>query len=131
MTDVVLTNLDEDFVLEIDDVPVPSPSSYGMKYSDLDSSNSYTSETGSLVRDMIRANQVTLSLSWDKLKLPELSKILQVGTGKDMYKIKYLDVYSASMKTGYFYPNDRNVKAIRIKTVSKGLYSLTFNYIEK
>ena len=96
MTDVVLTNLEEDFVLEIDDVPVPSPSSYGMKYSDLDSSNSYTSETGSLVRDMIRANHVTLSLSWNKLKLPELSKILQVGTGKDMYKIKYLYCSEAS-----------------------------------
>lgn len=127
---VNMKDLNKDTVLEIDDIPIPNLSRYGWKYSDLDSSNSYTSETGKLVRDMIRANQLTISLSWERLKLQELSNILQIGTGKDKYKIKYLDVYSASMKTGYFYPDDRDVQSLRIKTVSDGLFSLTFNYIE-
>ena len=121
-------------LLEVDGVVLPNPSKYDPTYADLDSANSYTSETGVLNRDMIRANHRTIAVEWTKLKFSELQLILRSVSDdsrlKESFSLKYFDFYSGTFKIGKFYATDRGVKTKRIRTTSDGLFSLTFNFKE-
>ena len=117
-------------LLTCDGVKLKNPSTYNIQYSDLDSDNSYTSETGYLVRDMIRSNHRTISVSWNRLTLAELSSILKTCTGNPAYTLTYLDFYSGEMQTGKFYPDNRQGNSKKIYSLGSGLYSLSFNFIE-
>lgn len=116
-------------LLTVDGVALREPSQYEITYKDLDSSNSYTSETGILNRDMIRSNHRTLSVGWDRLTANELVEILQAVGGKSEFKLAYFDYYSMSYRTGRFYANDRKVTGKKVKEVN-GLYSVSFNITE-
>jgi hypothetical protein len=115
--------------LIVDTVVLPNPSSmdYGMK--DLDSDNSYTSETGSLVRDVIGYDNVTLSLSWDRLSIANVSKILKACTRKEKISVTYFDLYDAAFKTQDFYSTDRSMNTKKIRSTSDGYFSLSFDII--
>lgn len=121
-------------LLTVDGTVLPNPTTYDPTYSDLDSSNSYTSETGVLNRDMIRGNQRTIAVEWSHLKFPELQTILRSVSDDDKLKpsfqLTYFDLYSGTFKTGKFYATDRGVKSKRIKTLSDGFFSVSFNFIE-
>ena len=121
-------------LLIIDGTVLPNPSTYDITYADLDSSNSYTSETGILNRDMIRGNHRTIAVEWTKLNLLDLQAILRSVSDdnslKSSFKLKYFDLYSGTFKTGKFYATDRGVKSKRIRTDSDGYFSLSFNFKE-
>lgn len=121
-------------LLTVDGTVLPNPSVYDPTYADLDSSNSYTSETGVLNRDMIRSNHRTIAVEWSKLKLSELQTILRSVSDNDSLKpsfeLKYFDLYSGTFKTGKFYATDRGVKSKRIRTTSDGYFALSFNFKE-
>lgn len=121
-------------LLKVDGVVLPNPSVYDTTYADLDSSNSYTSETGVLNRDMIRGNHRTIVVEWTRLKLSELQTILRSvsddGKLKPSFSLEYFDLYSGTLKTGTFYATDRSVKSKRIRTTSDGLFSVSFNFKE-
>lgn len=121
-------------LLMVDNTVLPNPSVYDPTYADLDSSNSYTSETGVLNRDMIRGNHRTIAVEWSKLKLSELQTILRSVSDdeslKDSFNLRYFDLYSGTFKTGKFYATDRGVKSKRIRTTSDGFFSLSFNFVE-
>lgn len=121
-------------LLTVDGVVLPNPSTYDPTYADLDSSNSYTSETGILNRDMIRGNHRTIAVEWSKLKLSELQIILRSVSDdnslKPSFQLKYFDLYSGTFKTGKFYATDRGVKSKRIRTTSDGYFALSFNFKE-
>ena len=116
-------------LLTVDGVALREPSQYDITYKDLDSSNSYTSETGILNRDMIRSNQHTLSVGWDRLTAEELKTILQAVSGKSEFNMTYFDFYSMSYKSGRFYANDRKGTGKRVRKVN-GLFSVSFNITE-
>lgn len=121
-------------LLKVDGVILPNPSTYDTTYADLDSSNSYTSETGVLNRDMIRGNHRTIAVEWSHLKLSELQTILRsVSDDKSLkpsFQLTYFDLYSGTFKKGKFYATDRGVKSKRIRTTSDGFFSISFNFIE-
>ena len=121
-------------LLKVDGITLPNPSTYDPTYKDLDSPNSYTSETGVLNRDMIRGNHRTIAVEWSKLKLSELQTILRSVSDDNLLKpsfnLEYFDLYSGTFKKGKFYASDRGVKSKRIRTTSDGLFSISFNFIE-
>ena len=121
-------------MLKVDGTPLPNPTAYDITYKDLDSSNSYTSETGVLNRDMVRGNHRTITVDWSLLKYSELRTILRCVSDDDRLKpsftLEYFDFYSGSYKTGKFYASDRGVKSKRIRTLSSGYFSVGFNFIE-
>ena len=121
-------------LLTVDGVALPNPSVYDTTYADLDSSNSYTSETGILNRDMIRGNHRTIAVEWTKLNLSELQTILRSvsddSTLKASFTLVYFDLFSGTFKSGQFYASDRGAKTKRIKTTTDGLFSLSFNFKE-
>lgn len=116
-------------LLTVDGVALKDPSDYDITYKDLDSENSFTSETGILNRDMIRSNQHTLSLGWDRLTADELKTILQAVSGKSEFMLTYFDFYAMEYKTGRFYANDRKGTGKKVRKV-KGLFSVSFNITE-
>lgn len=116
-------------LLTVDGVSLKDPSTYDITYKDLDSDNSYTSETGILNRDMIRANQHTLSVSWELLTADEMRTILKAVSGKSEFQLRYYDFYNMAYQTGRFYANDRQGVGKRVRNVN-GLFSLSFNITE-
>lgn len=116
-------------LLKVDGVALREPSQYEITYKDLDSSNSFTSETGILNRDMIRSNQHTLSVGWDRLTVGELETILRAVSGKSEFQLTYFDFYSMDYKTGRFYANDRKGTGKKVRKVN-GLFSVSFNMTE-
>lgn len=121
-------------LLTVDETDLPNPTTYNPTYADLDSANSFTSETGVLNRDMIRSNHRTIQVEWTRLKLPELQLILRSVSDanglKPSFLLKYFDLLSGTYKTGTFYATDRGVTSKRIRTTSDGLFALSFNLVE-
>ena len=110
-------------------IVLPNPSSYDITYKDLESSNSFTSETGIYNRDMIRANQVTISAKWERLSQLNTQFILNAISGKESIQVRYWDYYSMSFKTGSFFSTDRQVGGLRVR-MNDGKYSIAFNFVE-
>lgn len=113
----------------VDGVALKEPSSYDVTYSDLDSDNSFTSETGILNRDMIRPNQHTIPASWSRLTNAELKAILHAVSGKSEFQLTYFDFYDMNYKTGRFYASDRKCKGKLVRKKG-GCFSLSFDFIE-
>lgn len=117
-------------LLKVDNVSIKNPSSYDMSYSDVDGGNNYTSETGVYNRDLVRANVASISVSWDRLTLSELSELMQKLTGKVEYTLTYLDFYSGEFKTGNFRSSSAKGKAKKIYSLGNGLYSFSLSFKE-
>lgn len=116
-------------LLTVDGVELRNPSKYDLTYKDLDSSNSFTSETGILNRDMIRSNQRNIAVGWARLTASELQTILHAVSGKAEFSLRYFDYYEMNYKTGRFYANDRQSVGKKVR-VKNGLFSISFNIIE-
>lgn len=117
-------------LLKVDNVSIKNPSYYDMSYSDIDGSNDYTSETGIYNRDLVRTNVATISVSWDRLTLSELSELMQRLTGKIKYTLTYIDFYSGDFKTGNFRSVSAKGKAKKIYSLGNGLYSFSLTFKE-
>lgn len=116
-------------LLTVDGVALREPSQYDIEYRDLDSENSYTSETGILNRDMIRSNQRKISVGWDRLTAEEMRVILHAVSGKSEFQLHYFDYYDAEYKDGRFYANNRQGVGKKVRKIG-GLFSLSFNITE-
>lgn len=120
-------------LLTVDSIELPNPSKYDIQYADLDSENSFTSETGVLNRDMVRGNQVTLQVGWDRLGYTDLQKILQAvsaySTQKAAISVTYWDYYIGDYRTMTAYAYNRQATGIRVRPIN-GRFSLSFNIIE-
>lgn len=116
-------------LLMIDGVVLKNPTKYDIEYADLDSENSYTSETGVLVRDMIRSNHVTITVEWNYLTSSEVKSILQTIKGKSEFKLTYLNTLEDAQVQGRFYAQNRKVGG-KLVRLSNGLYSLSTVFSE-
>lgn len=116
-------------LLTVDGVELKEPSVYDITYKDLDSDNSYTSETGILNRDMIRSNQHTISVSWTRLDVNEMKTILHAVSNKSEFQLTYFDYYDMDFKTGKFYAADRKGTGKLVRKTG-GYFALSFDLIE-
>lgn len=121
-------------LMYVNGTALQEPSTYDITKADLDSENSYTSETGVLVRDMIRANHVTISVAWEHLTQVQLQAIASlISNGSSSFNLQYWDYYTGSNRTGKFYAHDRSGQAIRVNRTNNGgyeQYSLSTQLIE-
>lgn len=121
-------------LMTVGSTALKEPTKYDIVKADLDSENSYTSETGVLVRDMIRANHVTINVSWDFLTETEMQAIASlISNGVDHFSLTYYDYFTGVTKTGTFYSSDRSGNAIAVRRrVQDGYerYSLSTSLIE-
>lgn len=103
-------------LLSVNGTSLKEPSKYDIVKRDLDSENSYTSEEGILVRDMIRANHVTIDVAWERLTQAELQAIVsQISNGQSSFNLTYFDYFVGQDKTGKFYSADRSSSGIKVK----------------
>ena len=79
--------------LTVNGIELRAPKTFDSTYKDIDSSNSYTSDRGILVRDMIRANHHTFKVAWQSITGDELKVILQAISGKASFTLRYWDVH--------------------------------------
>lgn len=122
-------------LMSVNGTPIRDPSVYDIDKKDLDSENSYTSETGILVRDMIRSNHVTIKVQWDNLKPDEMHELCNLISHDDVsqFNLTYYDYYTGQDVTGEFYAHDRSGSAIKISRYNANgyeAYSLSTTLIE-
>lgn len=115
--------------LTVDGVVLPRESSCNPTYGDV-VVNSYTSETGKDVRDVIRTNKVTLAVEWTGLSVADASTILNVCSGRVSFSLRYFDIMLQAFRTSTFHVDDRGVNTIRLITASKGRFNISFNFVE-
>ena len=120
--------------MSVNGTDLQEPSTYDIVKADLDSENSYTSETGILVRDMIRANHVTISVAWEHLTQVQLQAIAAlISNGSSSFNLTSWDYYTGVNKTGKSYAHDRSGQAIKVNRTNNGgyeQYSLSTQLIE-
>lgn len=103
-------------LLAVNGVELPNPSTYDIEKADLDSENSYTSETGVLVRDMIRANHVTINVEWEHCTREQMAVLnTLLNSGADHFTLHYYDYWTATVESGKFYAYNRSGKGVRVK----------------
>lgn len=125
-------------LLSINGTPLKEPSKYDIVKRDLDSENSYTSEEGILVRDMIRPNHVTIDVAWEHLTQAQLQQIVSLISRDDIaqqseFQLTYYDYFKNTDVTGRFYVSDRQSSGIKIRrNTNNGYehYSLSTSLIE-
>lgn len=103
-------------LLAVNGVELPNPSTYDIEKADLDSENSYTSETGKLVRDVILFNHVTINVEWEHLTREQMAVINSCLNGEQKeFTLHYYDYYTATVESDKFYVYNRSGKGIRVK----------------
>lgn len=115
--------------LTVDGVALPRESSCNPTYGDV-VVNSYTSETGKDVRDVVRTDKVTLAVEWNGLSVDDASTILNACSGKVSFSLTYFDIKLKAFRTSTFHADDRGVNTIRLISTSTGRFSISFNFVE-
>ncbi|MCC8023379.1 MAG: hypothetical protein LIO46_06360 [Clostridiales bacterium] len=85
----VIEPQDENVLIEINDVPLPAPTSYSIPFDDLDSSDSSRSESGVQIRNRVRAFISQINLGW-RVGGTDAAKILSASR-PDRVKVRFFD----------------------------------------
>ena len=112
-------------VLIIDGVELKSPSSYSIGFQDLDSNNSFTSESGVLNRDVIDYNYLKINVKWDRLTNDECMNIYNAINGKSGFSLTYFDPRFMVLRTKRCYAGNRDGSGIKVREIN-GRWSLGF-----
>lgn len=103
-------------LLAVNGTVLPDPSTYNITKADLDSENSYTSETGALVRDVILFNHVTIDVEWEHLTREQIQTINSLlNNEQKSFTLHYYDYYTGQVENKEFYVYNRQGKGIRVK----------------
>ena len=116
-------------LISISGTLIPSPDTYEVVISDLDSSANRSSN-GTLFRDRVAVKR-TINLGWTSLTAIELSQLLQ-AVSPVFFAVTYLDPQLNTMMAGTFYVSDRT-QAVAIKQ-SDGSYkwgNVSFSLVER
>ena len=95
-------------LLLIDDVVMPTPSSFLINISDLDTSESGRSIDGNLHRDVIGTNFRKIDLTWKTMTREDLKKFLN-AVSKTNFMVTYYDPIQDAMVKKTMYASDRKV----------------------
>ena len=116
--------------MKIQNVTIPTPSSFTWGYSDLSSEESGRTLDGKSHKDII-ASKVKLDCSWNNLSGSETSSLLQKVCPYAYRNIAYLDPITNAEITKSFYTGD---KSAPVKTYAIGdakYSSVSFNFVEE
>ena len=95
-------------LLLIDDVVMPTPSSFLINISDLDTNESGRSIDGNLHRDVIGTNFRKIDLTWKTMTREDLKKFLN-AVSKTNFMVTYYDPIQDAMVKKTMYASDRKV----------------------
>ena len=95
-------------MLLIDNVEMPTPSTFKIGLNDLDSNEAGRDISGNLHRDVIGMNFRTIELSWKTMTRPDLQKLLK-AVSKESFKVTYRDPIQDKMITKTMYAGDRKI----------------------
>lgn len=114
-------------MLEINNTPIPSPSSFQVGIMDI--SDGERNAKGDMLIDRI-ATKRKIELNWKFLESNELSKLLQL-VNNVFFFVKYPDPMTGNMETKTFYVGDRTVPMCTFKDGKPLWNDIGFNFIEK
>lgn len=115
-------------MINIDGVDLPTPSSYKLLESDLDSSDTGRNELGILQRDRIRADIYKAEVGFDGIPSESLSTI-KAATRPAQFQATVIDETGAITKT--MYAGDRNIEMIKYDNdYNKIRWNISFNLVE-
>lgn len=110
-------------LIAINGVELPSPTTYSVELSDVDSSDSGRMETGLMVRDRVRADVAKIQLGFTCLTTEELMKTV-TAIKPAAFNV---DFFYGMAKSATMYAGNKQVALKTGETVS---WDLSFNLVE-
>lgn len=113
-------------MLKINNIKMPTPSSYDLNIEDLDSEESRRLESGYLTRSVIRKNVHKLNLSWKNIYDNDV-KLIKDNISKDYFTVLFkteVGAISANM-----YAGSRRFKLIR-SINGRNIWEMSVNLVE-
>ncbi|MEK5038971.1 DUF6711 family protein [Sporosarcina sp. FSL K6-3457] len=114
-------------MLEINNIPIPTPSGFQVGIMDL--SNAERNAQGDMLIDRI-ATKRKIELKWNHLSPHELSTVLQVINNVYFF-VKYPDPLTGQFETKTFYVGDRTTPMYSFVDGTPVWKDISFNFIEK
>lgn len=114
-------------MIEINNIPIPSPSS--LKVGIMDISNAERNAQGEMLIDRV-ATKRKLDLNWRFLEPYELSNLLKL-VGNVYFFVKYPDPQTGDLQIRTFYCGDRNIGMYQYQDGKPVWVDVSFNFIEK
>jgi hypothetical protein len=114
-------------MISINGVDLPTPSSYKIPQSDLDSSDAGRNEAGYLQRDRIRQGVYKVELEWKAIKSADADRILNAVKPSAVNATIFT---TGGIKTKRMYVGDRDVSIARYWKKDDVRWDVSFNLIE-
>lgn len=115
-------------MITIDGVDLPSPSSFKIPRSDLDSGDTGRNELGVLQRDRIRQGIYKIELEWKGINSSDLYLI---ESAIEPAELNVTFPTPTGLVTKKMYAGDRNVEMVKYdKDLDKNRWNISFNLIE-
>ena len=115
-------------MINIDGVDLPSPSSFKIPRSDIDSDGTGRNELGVLQRDRIRQGLYKIELEWKGITSSQLQII---EDAIEPAEINVTFPTPQGLQTKKMYAGDRNIEMLRYNDdTDKILWNISFNLIE-
>ncbi|MDU1032544.1 MULTISPECIES: DUF6711 family protein [Clostridium] len=116
-------------MIRINNVKMPSPTSYSVTISDISSDDSKRNARGDMLIDRI-ATKRKIEMSWDFISLEDMSLTLKLV--KDIFfDVEYPDPEEGKFMTRTFYVGDRTVPMLDIINGKPMWKNVKFNLIER
>lgn len=119
--------------LTIDGVKMPTPSKYAYVEADFDSSDSKRSETGELIRDVIRTNVHSPEFSWNAITTAQLRQLLQAVNKSTRHDITIFDPNETNFQktfVGYAQATRKVEALLPRENPNDTLWKLSMTFIE-
>lgn len=101
-------------MIKVNGVTLPSPQTYKVKLSDLDSEGTARNAAGMLLRDRVRAGVYRIDASWVVRKSDYMTIVSALSAVK--FTVTFFDPNSATDKTAQMYVGDRDGNLIKNAT---------------
>lgn len=115
--------------LKIDGVDMPTPSSFKVPESDLDSSDTSRNELGYLQRDRVRQGLRKIECSWSALAVDDASLLLKAVKPASILAT-YPDPEEGAVVTKTMYVGDRTSEMVIYRATGEHRWNISFNLTE-
>ena len=113
-------------IQSVDGSPIPCPSKYDWKLSDVSAADAGRTEDG-LMHKMTIGRKVHLELEWKNVP-DEAAMIVLRAFGNEYFSVNYYDYMLETYTTKTFYVGDRSVNSYNRRTP---ICTISFNIIER
>lgn len=112
-------------IVSIDNVQLPTPTTYTVEYNDVDSPDTGRSEDGKLHRKRVRQGLAKIKLTWRQITTDKVDIILNAIV-PDSFSVTY---YFGIQKTATMYAGDKSCELVRIN-YDEAKWNIELNLVE-